>query len=123
MNPDTLSSTMPAYEIISVERETVTEIGLAEVDGERNALAAPYVQAELMKPPHLAGEIHEAPTGVLSQLAEQVVTVEGPVHFDEIVARIRDAWARGRAGIRIRDAVRRASGCCQANDKRSPFSV
>lgn len=98
---------LPAYEIVSVERETVTEMGLAG-PGEVKALSAPYKEAELSKPAHLAVEIHEAPTGVLSQLAEQVVLTEGPVHFDEIVARIRDAWGRGRAGSRIRDAVRRA---------------
>lgn len=95
------------YEIVSVERETVTEMGLAEIE-EIHALSVPYVEAELAKPAHLGGEIHEAPTGVLSQLAEQVVAVEGPVHFDEVVARIRDAWGRGRAGVRIRDAVRKA---------------
>jgi very-short-patch-repair endonuclease len=98
---------LPAYEIVSVEREAFTEMGLAEVE-ELYALSVPYVEAELVKPGHLAGEIHEAPTGVLSQLAEQVVAIEGPVHFDEIVARIREAWGRGRAGVRIRDAVRRA---------------
>lgn len=98
---------LPAYEIVSVEREAFTEIGLTEVE-EPHALSVKYVEAELTKPSHLTVEIHEAPTGVLSQLAEQVVALEGPVHFDEIVARIRDAWGRGRAGVRIRDAVKRA---------------
>ncbi len=98
---------LPAYEIVSVERETFTEMGVAEID-DLQALSTPYVEVELTKPAHLAGEIHEAPTGALSQLAEQVVAIEGPIHFDEIVARIRDAWGRGRAGVRIRDAVRRA---------------
>jgi len=98
---------LPAYEIGSVERETVPEMGLAGLE-ELYTLSTAYIEAELTKPSHLAGEIHEAPTGVLSQLSEQVVTVEGPVHFDEIVARIRDAWGRGRAGARIREAVKRA---------------
>lgn len=104
---DQASERLSPYEIVSVEREAVTEMGLADV-ADLYALSAPYIEAELVKPGHLGVEIHEAPTGVLSQLGEQVVAVESPVHFDEIVARIRDAWGRGRAGVRIRDAIRRA---------------
>jgi very-short-patch-repair endonuclease len=100
-------SRLPAYEFISVQRESVTEMGIAGVE-EDQTLSVPYVEAGLIKPSHLTVEIHEAPTGILSQLSEQVVATEGPVHFDEIVARIRDAWGRGRAGGRIREAVRRA---------------
>jgi very-short-patch-repair endonuclease len=99
---------LPSYEIVSVEREDVTEMGIAGVSEAEVTLSVPYVEAFLVRPPHLVGEIHEAPLGALSQLAEQVVSVEGPVHFDEIVARIRDTWGRGRAGARIREAVRRA---------------
>lgn len=98
---------LPAYEIISVEREAGTEMGLAGLE-EAHALSMLYVEAELLKPSHLSGDLHEAPTGVLSQLSEQVVAAEGPVHFDEIVARLRGAWGLGRAGARIREAVRRA---------------
>ncbi len=102
------ASRLPSYEIVAVEREGMTEMGIAGVSEPDVALSAPYVEAILTRPAHLFGEIHEAPSGALSQLAEHVVSVEGPVHFDEIVARIRDAWGRGRAGGRIRDAVRRA---------------
>ncbi|QFU33182.1 DUF3320 domain-containing protein [Brevundimonas sp. Bb-A] len=98
---------LPTYEITSVERETVTEMGVAAVE-EASAVSEPYIEAVLQKPGHLSTELHQAPTGVLTQLAEQVVALESPVHFDEIVARIRDAWGAARAGGRIRDAVRRA---------------
>lgn len=66
-----------------------------------------YAEAVLSKPSHLVCELHEAPTGVLTTVIEQVVTVEGPVHIDEIIARIRDAWGLKRAGTRIQEAVRR----------------
>lgn len=66
---------LPAYEIISVERETVTEMGLAGLE-EAHSLSMPYVEAELVKPSHLSVDLHEAPTGVLSQLSEQVVATE-----------------------------------------------
>ena len=39
---------------------------------------------------------------------------EGPVHIDEVTARIRDAWGAGRAGGRIREAVERAVMACVA---------
>jgi len=96
------------YEIVSVEREDVTEMGLAGVAEADLALSRPYAEALVTRPSHILSDIHETPTGVLSQLAEAVVQAEGPIHFDEIVVRIRTAWGAGRAGGRIRDAVRRA---------------
>jgi very-short-patch-repair endonuclease len=93
-------------EIISVEREDVTEMSLAVETAE--LAAAPYVEAVLTQPPHLSCELHEAPTGVLAQLAEQVVAIEGPVHIGEIVARIREAWGLQRSGARIQDSVGKA---------------
>lgn len=96
------------YEIVSVEREDVTEMGLAGVAEADIALSRPYAEALVTRPSHIVADIHETPTGVLSQLAEAVVQDEGPIHFDEIVVRIRTAWGAGRAGGRIRDAVRRA---------------
>ncbi len=99
---------LPAYEIVSVEREDVREMGLAGVGEAEAAASTPYAEATISRPTHVFADIHETPTGVLSQLAEAVVHEEGPVHFDEIVVRIRTAWGAGRAGGRIRDAVRRA---------------
>jgi very-short-patch-repair endonuclease len=98
---------LASYEIISVEREDVTEMGLAGV-AEEAPLSQPYVETVVTRPAHVFGDIHETPTGVLSQLAEAVVQGEGPIHFDEIVVRMRTAWGAGRAGGRIRDAIRRA---------------
>ncbi|WGM40311.1 DUF3320 domain-containing protein [Caulobacter sp. NIBR1757] len=99
---------LPAYEIISVEREDVTEMGLVGVSEADAGLSVAYVEVPVVRPSHVYVEIHEAPTGILSQLAEAVVEGEGPVHFDEVVVRIRTAWGAGRAGGRIREAIRRA---------------
>ena len=94
-------------EIVAVDREDVTEMGLVAVEAAAPAPIA-YVEANLVRPSHVSCEMHEAPTGVLTQLAEQVVAIEGPVHIDEIINRIRDAWGLKRAGGRIQDAVERA---------------
>jgi len=98
---------LPAYEIISVEREDVTEMGLGLSEPELGAAIA-YVETSITRPSHIQSELHMAPTGVLSQLAETVTRGEGPVHFDEVVVRLRTAWGAAKAGARMRDAVRRA---------------
>ncbi|WP_217433665.1 DUF3320 domain-containing protein [Caulobacter sp. S45] len=95
------------YSFRTVEREDVTELSLYAVE-EASAGSEPYVEAKLTRPAHLACELHDAPTGALSALAEEVVSVEGPVHRDEIVSRIREAWGRKQAGSRMREAIIRA---------------
>ncbi|MET0370698.1 MAG: DUF3320 domain-containing protein [Sphingobium sp.] len=95
------------FEIVTIEREDVTEIGIAAIDDTTDAVLA-YVEATISRPSHIVSELHDAPRGILSGLAEQVVEVEGPVHLDEIVARIRAAWGLKRAGGRIQTVIEQA---------------
>jgi very-short-patch-repair endonuclease len=95
------------YEIVTVEREDVTEISLAEPVAEARSVA-PYCEARLTRPRYLDNELHEVPRATLSMLVEQVVEVEGPVHADEVVSRIREAWGLKRSGARIQEAIHRA---------------
>ncbi len=98
-------------EIVTVEREHVTEIGLrhasdaTEVASTGTSLAVPYVQATLTAPVDV--ELHDVASGTMENLVSQVVTAEGPVHLDEIVTRLREHWGLQRAGGRIRQAVAR----------------
>ena len=96
-------------EIFAIEREEVTEIGIgrAEASGPETVR---YEEAVLTRPSHRHEDLHETPTGILSEMVEQVVAIEGPVHSSEVVARIRDAWGLKRAGARIQSAVERAIG-------------
>lgn len=55
------------------------------------------------------GELQELPTHQLAMAVIQVVDVEGPVHFDEVVRRIRSLWGLRRAGQRICDAIGKAA--------------
>jgi len=93
--------------VISVDREFVTEMDLVVTEAP-DVISVPYVEASLTRPSHLACDLHDAPRGILTQMAEQVVAIEGPVHIDEIINRIRDAWGLKRAGGRIQDAVESA---------------
>ncbi|WP_428245436.1 DUF3320 domain-containing protein [Ferrovibrio sp.] len=96
-------------EIVTVEREHVTEIGLqhvgAAIDENGASLAVPYIQAILTAPTHL--ELHDVPSGMMEELVTQIVTAEGPIHLDEMVIRLREHWGLLRAGNRIRQAIAR----------------
>lgn len=65
-----------------------------------------YVEADF--PVNRAIEPHQAPLAQMSTYVARIVQIEGPVHIDEIVARIRILWGLARAGSRIRGAVERA---------------
>ena len=90
---------------MTVDRGDVTEIGLADVieDGLSDRY---YIEATPSA--HLQYEMHETPVGLLAELVKEVVRVEGPVHLDEVVTRLRSAWMLQRAGARIQAAVERA---------------
>jgi very-short-patch-repair endonuclease len=105
-------------EIIAIEREDVTEMGLVasgeNADGDHGKF---YVEAAPERPAHCIGELHETPTGTLVGLVEEVVAVEGPVHIDEVIERIRSAWGLKRAGGRIQQAIEDAAKVAVGNGK------
>jgi len=84
-----------------VERETVE-------DGGEEVGFVPYQEVTLTRPRHVVVDLHEAPQGILTQLVEEAVRIEGPVHRDQVITRIREAWGLKRAGGRIEDAVERS---------------
>ncbi|WP_459720404.1 DUF3320 domain-containing protein [Paraburkholderia sp. 2C] len=87
---------------IIVDRE---DASLLQIDSTRRA-TIPYQEAAVDVPNHQ--ELHEVPITRLAELMRQVVDVEGPIHFDEVVTRIRTLWGLQRAGNRIREVLDRA---------------
>jgi hypothetical protein len=69
-------------------------------------LAAPYIEANFPVPERK--DPHEINTSELAEIVLRIVREEGPVHEDEVVARVRDLWGLGRAGNRIQDSVAKA---------------
>ncbi|MDQ0392207.1 hypothetical protein J3R73_001999 [Labrys monachus] len=69
----------------------------------RSSLSHPYVEAVL----RVSGrhELQELSAARMAVYVAEVVQVEGPVHEQEIIARIRGAFGLGRAGVRVREAV------------------
>jgi hypothetical protein len=92
-------------ELVTVEREDVTEMGFrATSPGERTS--ASYVEAAESRPSVL--ELHETPTSLLAELVQRIVAIEGPLHIEELVVRVRGVWGLQRAGQRIQAAVEKA---------------
>lgn len=96
-------SPQPAAVVIApqaVQREQ------AAPDGTQG-LSEPYRQASF-EPGNVSMQPHEVPVGSMAFTVERIIEVEGPIHEDEIVARVRDLWGLGRAGSRIQGAVQAA---------------
>lgn len=70
------------------------------------ALSVPYTEADF--PVNRRFEPHLVPIGWMVEYVVKIIEAEGPVHLEEIVARIRMLWGLARAGSRIRAAVRRS---------------
>ena len=100
-------SRIAPVEVFTIERDEVIELGPVST-APRSTGNDLYVEAVLSWPSGGHPELHETPTGLLTALVEEVVTIEGPIHVDEVVARIRDAWGLKRVGARIQDAVEKA---------------
>jgi very-short-patch-repair endonuclease len=101
-NAETTNRALP-IEIVTVDRGDAAEISL-----QRSVprLTAPYQEAAFAVPSSTK-QIHEVPTGTMAEIVRQIVSVEGPIHADEIVARVRSLWGLQRAGNRIQTAVAR----------------
>lgn len=50
----------------------------------------------------------DVPMEDLANRVYRVVEIEGPVHVEEVVSRMRDAWQLGRAGPRFQEAIHMA---------------
>ena len=56
-------------------------------------------------PDHASMQPHEVPVASMAGTVERIIDIEGPIHAEEVVARVRDLWGRARAGSRIQEAV------------------
>ncbi|MCF7750039.1 DUF3320 domain-containing protein [Bacillus subtilis subsp. subtilis] len=66
-----------------------------------------YAQADFI-PGDAALAPHEVPLGSMASTVTRIVQIEGPIHEEEIIARVRDLWQLQRAGARIQAAVQAA---------------
>jgi hypothetical protein len=92
--------------VVTIERDHTTEIGLV-VRGEDRSASELYIQAIPVRPPGCY-DLLGTPAYILAEMVEHIVAVEGPVHIDEVTARVRCAWDLQRTGVRIQALVERA---------------
>jgi very-short-patch-repair endonuclease len=71
-------------------------------------IAKPYEEASF--PVSTDKDIHEVPLTYLTDVVHRIIRIEGPIHQDEIIIRVRMLWGQARAGHRIQAAVKRALG-------------
>jgi very-short-patch-repair endonuclease len=90
-------------QVVVIDRAATTEIGLVPTE-ESSAPTALYIEAAPARPEG-GFDLHETPVGILAEIVEQIVRVEGPVHVDEVTARVRSAWDLQRSGGRIQSSV------------------
>ena len=92
--------------IVTFERTDVVE---GDAEGTEGSGPQVSLYREALPQVPLGQEMHEVSSGLMADLVEQVVAVEGPVHIDEVVVRLRTAWGLQRAGGRIQAAVERGA--------------
>lgn len=88
-----------------IERAARSDAESAETESAAGPDDSLYQEARFAVP---AGELHNQSTAKLAQLMHQAVELEGPIHFDELVTRMRTLWGLQRAGSRVRDALEQA---------------
>jgi len=67
-------------------------------------LTVPYKEAVFGVPTHT--EPHQVYDWEMAGIVEKIIEVEGPIHIEEIVTRVRILWNLGRAGERIHYKVK-----------------
>ncbi|NYB52664.1 MAG: DUF3320 domain-containing protein [Methanobacteriaceae archaeon] len=57
---------------------------------------------------NVTGDLHSQPVGDVARAVMQVVKDEGPIHYDELVKRVRTFWGLSRAGRRVKSVMKEA---------------
>lgn len=56
----------------------------------------------------VSDELHNQPVGDVARAVIDLVQVEGPIHYDEVVKRVRTHWGLSRAGRRVQAIMKEA---------------
>lgn len=91
-------------EVETVDLGNVVQVGLVPSLPPSTPTSAAYVEA-VFPVPRDKVELHEVPPHRMADIVRQVVVVEGPIHRNEVVVRVRNLWGLQRAGNRIQAAV------------------
>ncbi|MEG0141286.1 MAG: DUF3320 domain-containing protein, partial [Comamonas sp.] len=88
-----------------IERAPLSDADSSASESSAVANSSLYQEARFNVP---TGELHSLPSRQLAQLMHKVIEQEGPIHWDELVTRMRTLWGLQRAGSRVREALEQA---------------
>ena len=86
----------------AIERDEIID-ALVDVQND----GAMYVEASVRRPAE-SFDLLDTTVQTIAGIVADIVDVEGPIHQDEIVVRVRSAWGLQRAGTRIQEHVTKA---------------
>jgi len=83
-------------------------------DESRGEAVASYVEysTDKLKNPD---DLYKNPTPVISSVVSEIVSMEGPVHVEEVIRRIRESCGLRRAGRRVRSIINSAIEMAENN--------
>lgn len=109
-----VAETGPVEEAVDeVDESEVDESGGPDQEPPRDG-AAEYVEYEtdkLREP----DDLYRSPTPVISSVVSEIVSMEGPVHVEEVIRRIRESCGLRRAGRRVRSIINSAIEMAENN--------
>ncbi len=91
-------------EILKAEEETIPEIKVEE----RSMDEIPEYHICEEPGVDVSGDLHSQPVGDIAHAVMKVVEDEGPIHYDELVRRVRTFWGLSRAGRRVQEVMKEA---------------
>lgn len=91
-------------ETVELQEETALE----EIEEEASLdKIPPYEICDTLEV-NVSVDLHKTPIGEITKAIVQVVEVEGPIHLDEVVRRLRTYWGLKRAGKRVKSVITEA---------------
>lgn len=106
--PNTTAKIVVPVEIKRDEMQDLDDSSLAK-------LAVPYVEATFPVPTRQ--EPHTLPNSTIMGICIKIVQIEGPIHEDEVVNRVKALWGYARAGSRIQGTVNAGIRALLANNQ------
>ena len=108
--PVSLGEVVEDHEELRLEEtgELPEETAIEEVEEEATLDKIPtYKICETMEA-NFSVDLHKTPIGEITRALVQVVEVEGPVHLDEVIRRLRTCWGLKRSGKRVKSVIQEA---------------
>jgi hypothetical protein len=91
-------------EILETEEENISELDVEDKSPDE------IPEYKLCEDPcvDVSGDLHSQPVGDVAHAVMKVVEEEGPIHYDEVVRRVRTFWRLSRAGRRVQSVMKEA---------------